>query len=379
MAFGDSTKDDKQCAYSASEAVPDKHAPIDPRIALANFIIHADPNLVSSFASTDDLVEQMSITQSLTDGTSTLHGVPGAVSETGVPAKLAYIEREDGTLALVWSFEYEMNDNWYEAHISADTFAEDVTTPLMVVDWQRDAPSHPTPTKSPKEDKPSSTSLPKVRDYSYRVYGWGTNDPSEGNRELIENPAVPHKLASPAGWHSIPKGSGRDSGDKDAVIASPDASRNDDEDLYEPGWSSSSSLKRGATFRDTRSNNVFAQDNPSGGTSFETNYRPQHDSNGSFDFKLGWGPKENRTGHQIDYHSYINVSITELFYTNNEIHDFFYGYGFDEQSGNFQEHNFGRGGLGNDAVVAMAQGECAPMCLRDCLADINTCRRIWNE
>lgn len=49
------------------------------------------------------------------------------------------------------------------------------------------------------------------------------------------------------------------------------------------------------------------------------------------------------------------VLSSELFYTCNEIHDLFYAYGFDEASGNFQEHNFGRGGLGGDAVVAMAQ------------------------
>ena len=37
------------------------------------------------------------------------------------------------------------------------------------------------------------------------------------------------------------------------------------------------------------------------------------------------------------------------------IHDLFYTYGFDEQSGNFQDYNFGHGGLGDDAVQANAQ------------------------
>jgi extracellular elastinolytic metalloproteinase len=37
------------------------------------------------------------------------------------------------------------------------------------------------------------------------------------------------------------------------------------------------------------------------------------------------------------------------------IHDVFYQYGFDEKSGNFQDWNFGKGGLGNDAVIANAQ------------------------
>lgn len=36
-------------------------------------------------------------------------------------------------------------------------------------------------------------------------------------------------------------------------------------------------------------------------------------------------------------------------------HDLTYRLGFDELAGNFQESNFGKGGLGGDAVIAMAQ------------------------
>ncbi|KAH9925170.1 Fungalysin metallopeptidase-domain-containing protein [Fomitopsis serialis] len=37
------------------------------------------------------------------------------------------------------------------------------------------------------------------------------------------------------------------------------------------------------------------------------------------------------------------------------VHDLYYRYGFDEVSGNFQQHNFGRGGEENDGVIANAQ------------------------
>jgi len=37
------------------------------------------------------------------------------------------------------------------------------------------------------------------------------------------------------------------------------------------------------------------------------------------------------------------------------MHDVWYQYGFDEVSGNFQEDNLGRGGLGSDYVNAEAQ------------------------
>lgn len=48
-------------------------------------------------------------------------------------------------------------------------------------------------------------------------------------------------------------------------------------------------------------------------------------------------------------------NITNLFYWNNLLHDISYQYGFDEASGNFQANNQGRGGLGNDYVIADAQ------------------------
>ena len=48
-------------------------------------------------------------------------------------------------------------------------------------------------------------------------------------------------------------------------------------------------------------------------------------------------------------------AITNLFYWNNITHDLLYQYGFNEAAGNFQANNQGRGGLGNDYVVADAQ------------------------
>jgi subtilase family serine protease len=48
-------------------------------------------------------------------------------------------------------------------------------------------------------------------------------------------------------------------------------------------------------------------------------------------------------------------SETALFYAVNFAHDFFYALGFDEAAGNFQVNNFGRGGLGNDSLRAIAR------------------------
>ena len=53
--------------------------------------------------------------------------------------------------------------------------------------------------------------------------------------------------------------------------------------------------------------------------------------------------------------SYKNAAVANLFYWNNIIHDVQYQYGFDEAAGNFQTNNYGKGGLGGDAVLAEAQ------------------------
>ena len=58
--------------------------------------------------------------------------------------------------------------------------------------------------------------------------------------------------------------------------------------------------------------------------------------------------------------TYRPAAVTNLFYWNNIIHDVLWQYGFDEPGGNFQVNNYGRGGLGNDDVMSLAQaaGNC---------------------
>ena len=53
--------------------------------------------------------------------------------------------------------------------------------------------------------------------------------------------------------------------------------------------------------------------------------------------------------------NYGQAATVQLFYWDNWMHDALYQFGFTEAAGNFQSDNFGRGGLGNDAVQADAQ------------------------
>jgi hypothetical protein len=93
----------------------------------------------------------------------------------------------------------------------------------------------------------------------------------------------------------------------------------------------------------TAGNNVIAGENLLG-TGFIVP-TPSASVNGIFNFNLQLGPNTS----PLDYRDAAN---TNLFYWVNTAHDMHYRYGFDEQSGNFQADNLGRGGVGGDPVYA---------------------------
>ncbi len=104
-------------------------------------------------------------------------------------------------------------------------------------------------------------------------------------------------------------------------------------------------------FAYTRGNNVFAfsdfnNDNPTNPTSYAT---PSSGTYPSLTFDYSYG------GNNVEAQTYINASITNLFYMNNIMHDIWYQYGFNETNRNFQNVNYNRGGIGNDYVLAHAQ------------------------
>jgi extracellular elastinolytic metalloproteinase len=96
----------------------------------------------------------------------------------------------------------------------------------------------------------------------------------------------------------------------------------------------------------TRGNNGIAQTNPSGGSSYLNNYRPDSKSL-AFEYDYST-TMTNPT-------SYRDASVTQLFYTANKYHDLLHALGFNQQAGNFQANNNGAGGKGDDQVILMAQ------------------------
>lgn len=122
--------------------------------------------------------------------------------------------------------------------------------------------------------------------------------------------------------------------------------------LLAPAGHNATTLKwhsNGTTdYTTTRGNNVFAYEdadaNNTGGTTATSSTGDPLTFTNVYNFTLAPNAGTNQQS-----------ALVNLFYWNNIIHDISYLYGFDEVSGNFQTNNQGRGGTGNDAVLAEAQ------------------------
>lgn len=192
-----------------------------------------------------------------------------------------------------------MQDNWYEAAVSA-------TAPhriISVVDWASDAPIPTDP----------STPEPAV----YNVFKWGTNDPAVGNRSIEKENY--DALASPVGWHSIPYA-------HDPSLKGQRLSKT--KEFFRnttTTWGNNVCLNLGALFpfRLKIFAQVFAQENWEGQNSFIDNYRPDGGKDRVFDYKYNPKPTD-KTDAQDEAQKYINVTISQLFYTSNLVHDLYY-------------------------------------------------------
>ncbi|KZT03251.1 uncharacterized protein LAESUDRAFT_729281 [Laetiporus sulphureus 93-53] len=242
--------------------------------------------------------------------------VPDAVKP--VRAKLAYMQvpRSGSTvLELVWQFEVEMQHNWYEATVSADLPHRIIS----VADWVSDSPIPLAPVSK--------------RHASYNVFKWGINDPSLGKRTMEKEHF--DRAASPMGWHSLPYANDPISV-RDHVHSGPHGEK----------WRNTTT---------TWGNNVFAHEKwDRQRADWESSYRP--DAGKSLVFDWVYNPRPTERKDLLDEaRRLVNVSVTQLFYTSNMVHDLYYRYGFDEAAGNFQQYNFGNGGQENDAIIANAQ------------------------
>lgn len=233
----------------------------------------------------------------------------GNISTREISAELVYVSVGD-QLKLAWDVVVYANDNthWYSARIDANT-NEIIEVDNFVLNCNFERPhTHNKVSESFDFFNKVNVSSPSVLvDGSrYNVFALPVESPNHGPRQIVTNPAS--ILASPLGWH-----------DDDGIL--------------------------GADHTITRGNNVWAQEDRDG-LPFTVGFSPDGTTALNFDFPLDINqPPEN----------YEDVSITNLFYTNNMMHDIWYHYGFDEAAGNFQETNYTTLGVGSDNVNADAQ------------------------
>ncbi|MBM3734804.1 MAG: hypothetical protein FJW39_03385 [Acidobacteria bacterium] len=95
----------------------------------------------------------------------------------------------------------------------------------------------------------------------------------------------------------------------------------------------------------TSGNNAHVSANPLG-TLFDRTLTVATAQDLNFSFPLEHGPGS------ASLLGYQDASMANLFYWVNRSHDLFYQLGFNEAAANFQQDNFGRGGIGGDAILA---------------------------
>lgn len=231
-----------------------------------------------------------------------------AHSHRAIQTKLVWLSTKSKGVRLTWFIDFAPShgDHWWYAWVDVQNNEVLLTRDLVLSCQFAHPESGCTPGAHAHHDLGETFSPQKTHaNGTYRVYDMPIESPSFGNRTLVTDP---HDLvASPFGWH-----------DTDGIA--------------------------GAEYTITRGNNVYASEDqddddlpglaPNGGASL------------TFDYPINFSLAPS---------TYLDAVTTNLFYWNNLMHDVWYHYGFDEQSGNFQENNYGRGGTAGDYVNADAQ------------------------
>jgi extracellular elastinolytic metalloproteinase len=224
------------------------------------------------------------------------------LSREDIPVKLVLGEYK-GQLVYLWDLSiYPLqSQHWWSMRINAETGEV-----LFQNDWMTHCTvEHCSAESHQVAQSQSMMAPPPPGADQYMVYALPNISPAHGNRVLVTNPS--DGTYSPFGWH-----------DTDGLA--------------------------GDEYTITYGNNVYAGEDidnddilgysPDGGTGLDFNF-----------------PYDSLVGVQGN----LDAVITNLFYMNNMMHDIWAHYGFDEESGNFQETNYSGSGLGQDQVYAQAQ------------------------
>lgn len=224
------------------------------------------------------------------------------LSKEAIPVKLV-LGSHNGQLLYLWDLSiYPLSsEHWWSLKLNAETGEV-----IFQNDWISHCSfEHPAGETHQNNEQLFCPPPPPPGADQYMVYALPTISPAHGNRSLLVNPSDP--TYSPFGWHDTDGQPGDEytTTNGNNVFASEDI---DNDDI--PGYS------------------------PDGGAALNFNF--------AYDSAVG-------------VQGNLDAVITNLFYMNNMMHDIWAYYGFDEESGNFQETNYTGAGLGQDAVYAHAQ------------------------
>ncbi len=178
--------------------------------------------------------------------------------------------------------------------------------------------------------------------HSYRVWAdsTGTLTPQDGPTENF----TPHPTGTP---------DGRLPGFTTSTLITVEGLNTSPQGTPDP-W-----LAVGATSSTGNNVDAYADQNAPDGYS-NGDVRASVTSAGTFDHRY------DTTAGPLASSSQVMAAVTQLFYTTNWLHDWYYDSGFDEAAGNAQLDNFGRGGVGGDPLLAEAQdGALSPDGNRD--------------
>lgn len=230
------------------------------------------------------------------------------LSDSPIPVERIYYPAEDGRLYLCWNLQIDDPRSTAEWNIFVDVNTGTIRNKKDVTIYCTFEHPHDISCTSAQFPQriPASAEQPLGDDATYFVYPHFVESPNHGERTYLVDPADPQ--ASPFGWH-------------------------DTNGLEGPEYT----ITRGNNthaYLDTNADDAPDGPEPDGGEALFFD----------FPYQVAGSPSENS-----------NATITQLFYMNNVMHDFTYHFGFDEAAGNYQQNNYGKGGLQGDPVHAEAQ------------------------
>jgi hypothetical protein len=250
--------------------------------------------------------------------------------EDPILGRLAYLPTSDSKLKLAWGYQFYAPDGKHYWDIKIDAVSGVVLDKKDLTINCTFGGSHASHAhKESKVDAKSKFNFqealfaaPKLSSSimeapgTYRVIPFNFESPNHSAFQLVT--PFDNTTASPRGWHNA---------------------------------NSLTGTTAGLIFQYTRGNNVWAQEDANGDNG--TGIRPDGGSSLLFDF-----PYVNGVSQTQQPTAYTPASTTNLFYMTNIMHDIWYNYGFDEANGNFQQNNYGRGGVASgtgDVVQADSQ------------------------